>query len=73
LRAALRTLLRATARIAAAHIYRHEDSGHWSFEAIDGLDAALSLKSVGIEIPLAEIHEFVALTGEGESQASRPS
>jgi Uma2 family endonuclease len=51
---------------AAAHIYRREDGGTWSFEAIDGLEAILTLKSVSLEIPLAEIYEFVELAGDAE-------
>jgi Putative restriction endonuclease len=42
----------------AAHIYRRLGSA-WTFEAIDGLDATLVLRSVGLEIPLSEIYAFV--------------
>jgi Uma2 family endonuclease len=49
---------------ASAHIYRREDAGSWRFDAIDGLDSVLSLKSVGIEIPLSEVYEFVDLEAE---------
>jgi Uma2 family endonuclease len=48
---------------ASAHIYRRE-GGSWSFDAIDGLDSILNLKSVGIEIPLSEVYEFVDLEAE---------
>jgi Uma2 family endonuclease len=47
---------------ASVHVYRHEDGGQWSFDAIDGLDAVLHLRSVGLDIPLSEIYEFVSLT-----------
>lgn len=49
---------------AAAHIYRRVEGDNWTFDAIGGLDAILSLKSVGIEIPLAEVYEFVAVAGQ---------
>ncbi|MBV9251543.1 MAG: Uma2 family endonuclease [Acetobacteraceae bacterium] len=49
---------------AAAHIYRREDGGTWSFDATDGLDAMLTLRSIGLEIPLSEIYEFVTLQSE---------
>ena len=44
---------------ASLHLYRREDGGWWSFDAVDGLDAVLSLKSIGLDIPLSEIYEFV--------------
>jgi Uma2 family endonuclease len=47
---------------AAIHIYRREESGQWSFDAVDGLESSLSLNSVGLSIPLAEIYEFVAIS-----------
>jgi Uma2 family endonuclease len=55
-------------RQAAAHVYRRVESGEWSFEAIGGLDATLSLKSVGLEIGLSEIYEFVDLGAEDEAE-----
>jgi Uma2 family endonuclease len=51
----------------AAHIYRRLGSA-WTFEALDGLDAALVLRSVGLEIPLAEIYAFVELQDENARQ-----
>ena len=48
---------------AAVHIYRREATGQWSFDAVDGADAVLSLHSVGLDIPLAEIYEFVTIAG----------
>ena len=53
---------------ASAHIYRREGDGTWSFDAIDGLDAVLALRSVGLEIPLSEIYETVELPTDGEEQ-----
>jgi Uma2 family endonuclease len=49
----------------AIHVYRREAEGTWSFDAIDGLGADLSLRSVALSIPLAEIYEF-ARPGEVE-------
>lgn len=42
----------------AAHIYRRHD-GAWLFEVIDGLDRTLHLESIGLEIPMSEIYQFV--------------
>jgi Uma2 family endonuclease len=42
----------------AIHVYRREAAGTWSFDAIGGLGAQLSLRSVTLSIPLAEIYEF---------------
>jgi hypothetical protein len=46
---------------AAIHIYRREDSGQWPFDSVDGSDAILSLRSVGLDVPLSEIYEFVVI------------
>jgi Uma2 family endonuclease len=51
---------------ASAHIYRREEAGRWSFDAVDGLDAMLNLTSIGIEIPLSEVYEFVDLEAATE-------
>ena len=51
----------------AAHIYRRLGSA-WTFEAIDGLHATLILRSIGLEIPLAEIYAFVDLPDEDANQ-----
>jgi Uma2 family endonuclease len=48
---------------AAIHIYRREATGQWFFDAVDGLDSSLNLNSVGLDIPLAEIYEFVGVAG----------
>ena len=50
---------------ASAHVYRRGDDGTWRFEAIDGFDAMLDIRSVGVEIPLSEVYEAVSL-GSGE-------
>ena len=42
----------------AIHIYRR-GSGHWTFEPVDGLEAMLELRSVGLTIPLAEIYRYI--------------
>jgi Uma2 family endonuclease len=47
---------------ASIHIYRREAGAQWSFDAVDGLDATLSLRSIELEIPLSEVYEFVTLT-----------
>ena len=44
----------------AAHIHRREPDG-WSFEAAGGAEAVLSLRSVEVEVPMAEIYEFAVL------------
>ena len=42
----------------AAHLYRREADGTWSFSAIGGEAAVMRLRSLGLEIPLAELYEF---------------
>src|SRR3954452_925632 len=42
----------------ACHVYRREDSGRWTFEALGGADAVLRLESVGVEVSLTEIYEL---------------
>ena len=42
----------------AAHVYRLTSNG-WMFEALSGPDAVIRLTSVDLEIPLAEIYQFV--------------
>ncbi len=46
---------------AAIHIYRRQDDAKWLFDAVSGLDAVLSLRTVDLAIPLAEIYRSVAL------------
>lgn len=46
----------------AAHIYRLMPDGAWTFESVDGEDAALRLESIGLDLPLAEIYAFVTLS-----------
>jgi len=42
----------------AAHVYRRAGDA-WTFEAIEGMDAVLYLRSIGVQIPLSEIYEFL--------------
>lgn len=49
------------------HIYRRR-GGAWTFEAIGGLDATLTLDSIGLAIPLAEIYAFVEIPPEDAEQ-----
>jgi len=51
----------------AAHIYRRRGDA-WVFEALDGLDATLTLDSVGLAVPLAEIYAFVDILPEDADQ-----
>jgi Uma2 family endonuclease len=51
----------------AAHIYRRRDQA-WVFEALDGPDAILTLQSVGLEIPLSEIYEFIDIPPEDQDE-----
>jgi Uma2 family endonuclease len=46
---------------AAIHVYRRESDGRWTFNAVNGLEAVLSLTSVDMAIPLSEIYRFVEL------------
>lgn len=50
----------------AAHIYRREADGTWSFTAIDGAEATLILRSLGLNLPMAEIYEFASPGGSDE-------
>lgn len=52
---------------AAVHVYRRAEDGSWSFDAIDGPDGVLRLRSIAIEIPVAEIYEGLDLQ---EAEAS---
>jgi len=45
------------------HAYRRQDAG-WVFESISGPDAAVTLPSAGITVPLAALYEQVLLEGE---------
>jgi Uma2 family endonuclease len=46
---------------AAIHVYRRNADDRWPFWAVNGLDAVLTLESVGLDIPLAEIYQFVSV------------
>jgi Uma2 family endonuclease len=42
----------------AAHVYRREAGGTWSFEAVGPGEAVVRLRSMGFEMLLAEFYEF---------------
>lgn len=46
----------------ACHVYRRLADGTWSFEAPDGPDAVLHLRSVDLALPLAEIYAFADIS-----------
>ena len=56
----------------ACHVYRRQPDGTWSFEALGGPDAALQLRSVGLEVVLSEIYAFAEILEPeaGEATAS---
>lgn len=47
---------------ASVHLYRKGAVGEWVFEAADGMEGVLILRSVGIDLPLAEIYDGVDFT-----------
>jgi hypothetical protein len=55
---------------AAIHVYHRGQSEQWSFDTVDGLDAGLSSRSVGVDIPLSEIYQFVAISGQCSSSVT---
>jgi Uma2 family endonuclease len=46
---------------AAVHVYRRNAAGEWPFSTFNGLDAVLTLESMDLEIPLAEIYRTVSV------------
>jgi len=46
---------------AAIHVYRLEEEGRWAFSAVNGLDGMLTLESVGLDVPVREIYQFVSV------------
>ena len=46
---------------AAVHLYRRNAAGEWLFSPISGLDAVLTLESMDLAIPLAEIYRTVSV------------
>lgn len=46
---------------AAIHVYRKGAGDEWLFEAVNGLEATLVLRSVELQVPLTEIYRFVNL------------
>ncbi len=55
----------------AAHVYRREGDGTWSFAAVDGTDSILALRSVNLEIAMIEVYEFVQPGMPSEDGAAR--
>ena len=45
-------------------LVERQESGHWKIVPIRGLDAAVPLPSVGIELPMAELYDGVALVAD---------
>lgn len=45
----------------AAHVYRRDTDGSWSFDAVGGDGSTLELRSVGIAVPMSEVYEFAVL------------
>ena len=46
----------------SVHLYRKGAEGEWVFEAVDEMEGVLTLRSIGIDLPLAEIYEGVDFT-----------
>lgn len=46
----------------SVHIYRRGFDGEWTFEAVDELESVLRLRSLDLDLPLAEIYEAVDFT-----------
>jgi len=44
----------------AVHLYRKSPGGGWEFDSIGGADAMLEVRELNMNIPLAEIYQFVA-------------
>lgn len=44
---------------ASVHLYRKGTEGEWVFEAVDDMEGVLTLRSLGVELPLSEIYEGV--------------
>ena len=43
----------------SVHLYRKGAEGEWMFEAVDDMEGVLRLRSLGIDLPLAEIYDSV--------------
>ena len=48
----------------AIHLYRRVAEGDWRFVPVSGLGATLTLESVGLEVPLAEIYQWVEFAAD---------
>ena len=46
----------------SVHLYRKGAEGEWVFEAVDEMEGVLTLRSIGIDLPLAEIYDGVDFT-----------
>jgi Uma2 family endonuclease len=55
----------------AVHLYRKDAADIWSFEALGGYDAVLTLRSVGLSVPLSEIYEFADGEDKEEDDSER--
>ena len=53
---------------AAATVFARE-AGGWTGRLVAGLGAVLALREVGVELPLGEVYEGVALPGDAEDAA----
>lgn len=42
--------------------YRHQFNGEWVLSTLDGLDAALKIKSIGSLLKLSEVYDRVQLS-----------
>jgi len=51
----------------AIHVNRREPGGTWSFDAVGGMASSLTLRSIGLSVPLLEIYEF-AMPPDGQTQ-----
>ena len=49
----------------AVHLYRKSPGGGWEFNSVGGADAILEVRELNMNIPLAEIYQFV--TSDDES------
>ena len=48
----------------AVHLYRKSPGGGWAFDSIGGADAILDVRELNMNIPLAEIYQFITFDDE---------